>query len=389
MNSSTRRRLLCWTFGASLCAAAAPAHAADTRWAVYAGAEGQPDADRPAHGLVLVAWSARRARDAATLGVTLNTDTLRVHAAGLPLTESTTLGAQLTGELFVAGLSTDFWRDGAHVAERTFRSSYAQAQVWTRTQLADALVAEVELGGRRWLFSPQPGETGVAFALPAEAWVFEPRVRLTGWRLRDDAGFDEPTRLFPRLRGWAVGVELGMDARSSARPWGGDATRADPRNHPEQFAFRARPWAMGGAPLSERVRAQAQAEAGWARGDDDLTRRRVGGLTPYVAQVPGVPWAHDLADRYASGLLSLPVALDDLRDIELGPVIGAAALTDPRRAGDADQVGVRWGAGVALDARLDAWQVDARGGYSPSLPQRDAAGAWTLFLGAGWIGAGD
>lgn len=364
------------------------AHAAEGRWAVYAGAEGHNDAERPAHGLVLVAWSARRDRDAAMLGVTLNTDTLRLFAGGLTLSDATTLSAQVTGEAFVAGLSTDYWRDGAHVAERTFRSSYAQAQVWTRTQLADALVGEVELGGRRWFFGPQPGETGAGFRLPDEAWVLEPRLRLTAWWLREDAGFDEPNRLFPRLRGVALGVEAGVDVRSSARPWGGDATTLDPRNHPKTIAARVRPWAMGGGALSERVRAQAQLDAGWARGDDDLTRRRVGGLTPYVAQVPGVFWAHDLADRYASALVSVPFALDDTRDVELGPLFGGAALTDPHRVGDGDKVGARWGAGLALDARLGAWQVDARAGYSPSLPERDSARAWTLYVGAGWVGSG-
>lgn len=365
-----------------------PARADSTgRVAAYIAAEGQAHRERPAHGLLLLAWDAPDVLGAADAGVELNTDTLRLGLTDAPISATTTLNARLTGELFIAGLSTDYWQDGAHRAERTFRSSYVLGQVWTKTRAFDALYVEVELGLRQWFFGANGDDTGPELVLPRDAWVVEPRLRLTWWRLGDDAGWRERHRLFPRLRGYALGAELGADLRERSESWGAPE---DPRNRPTTGVARIHPWALFGWQATPGIRWQGSAEGGAAAGDeDDLTRRRIGGLNPYVAQVPGVFWASDLAGRYAHALTAVPFRVAGAGDgVELGPMVAAAVLEDLHRTGRTDELGVEWGAGAALDARLGAWQVDLRGGFSPSLTARGDAAAWSVYLGAGWADTG-
>ena len=360
----------------------APATAAQSRFTAYGGAEAHADPDRPAHGMLILAWDGVDVVGDTDLAVEFNTDTLRFAVNELALMDDTSLNAQLTGEAFIAGLSRDYWQDLVHRGDRTFTASYLQGQLWTKTRFLDALYVEAEVGLRRWFFSVNGDETGEDFRLPPEVIVFEPRLRLTWWALSDDAAWHARHRLYPRLRGWAVGVEGGLDLRTDAHNWGGGAEGPDPRNAPQKGLARVRPWALAGWQTTPSVRWQGSLEAGFAGGEDDLTRRRIGGLTPYVAQVPGVFWAHDLADRYVHMQTTLPLHVGG--DVEVGPVLAAAAMSDLHRTGDTSTYGIEWGAGLAADLRLGRWQVDARGGYSPSLSARADKAAWNVFLGGGW-----
>lgn len=357
------------------------AAAADHRLSTYAGIEAHANPDRPLHGMVIVAWDGRDVSGTTDLSLELNTDTLRFAATDVALSADTTLNFQLTGEAVVAGLLRDHWRDLEHVPERTFTASYAQAQLWTKTRFADGLYMDAELGLRRWFFGENGDETGPDFRLPPEAWVFEPRLRLTWWRLDDDAAWRDRHRLYPRLRGYALGVEGGLDLRSDSRAWG---EPDDPRNRPTMGLARVRPWFLAGWQATPDVRWQGGVEAGFAGEEDDLTRRRIGGLTPYVAQIPGVFWAHDLAGRYAHAQTSVPFRLDDAGGLEVGPMVAAAVLSDLHRTGALEDYGAEWGAGAVADLRFGAWQVDIRGGYSPSLSARADKAAWNVFVGGGW-----
>jgi hypothetical protein len=356
------------------------ASAAEPALTAYVSAEGHGDDERPLHGVLLLAYDrALSGSRGGRASAEFNTDTLRLETTGLAVDEHTTLNARLTGELFIAGLSTDYWQDLDHRRERTFRSSYLQGQVWTKSRLGTRHFVEVEIGVRRWFFDENGDETGPAFVLPPEVTVLEPRLRYTFWHLADDAGWRERHRLYPRLRGVAAGVEGGLDLRTDARPWGDPD---DPRNAPRKGIARVRPWLTGGTALAGPVRWQGALEAGLAAGDDDLGRRRIGGLTPYVAPVPGVFWAHHLSDRYAHAQLGLPVAV--FGDTEVGAVAAAALLNDRSRTGRTDAMDAEWGVGVAGDVRLGAWQVDVRAGYSPSLSARADRPAVTGLVGFGW-----
>lgn len=351
------------------------------RYTAYTSAEVHADGERPLHAVLLLAYDRRLGDHAGggRIATELNTDTLRIEVADLPVDGATTLNARLTGELFIAGLSTDYWQDLEHREERTFRSSYLQAQGFTKTRLGDAHFVEVELGVRRWFFDKNGEQTGNAFVLPPEATVLEPRLRYTFWGLADDAAWRVRHRLYPRLRGVAAGLEGGVDLRTEASRWGDPV---DPRNRPRTGIARVRSWAMGGTDVAGPLRWQGTFETGAASGDDDLGRRRLGGLTPYVASIPGVFWAHGLSDRYAHAQLALPVRA--FGEAEVGPIAGAAIANDRGRTGHSDAYDGEWGLGLAADLRLGNWQVDVRGGYSPSLSARASRPAATALIGVGW-----
>jgi hypothetical protein len=354
------------------------------RYTAYTSAEAHADDERPLHGVLLLAYE-RRLGDhggAGRFGAEFNTDTLRFDLADVPVDEHTTLNARLTGELYIAGLSTDYWQDLEHRRERTFRSSYVQAQGFTKTRIGAAHYVEVELGVRRWFFDENGDETGADFILPPEVTVLEPRLRYTYWGLADDGAWRERHRLYPRLRGFAAGVEGGVDLRTDATRWGDPG---DTRNRPRKGIARLRPWAMGGTDIAGPLRWQGTLEAGAAAGDDDLGRRRVGGLTPYVAPIPGVFWAHTLSDRYAHAQVALPVRA--FGEAEIGPIAAAAVVNDRGRTGRREAYDEEWGVGLAADLRLGHWQVDVRGGYSPSLSARASRPAATALLGVGWSNA--
>jgi hypothetical protein len=220
--------------------------------------------------------------------------------------------------------------------------------------------------------------------LPPEAFVGELRLRYTFWRLADDVSLWQPHRLFPRLRGVAFGVELGLDERSAARPWGArdpSFSPVDPRNDPSPSIVMARQWLRAGVVLQRRVRLQIDESATWMWGEDDLVRLRVGGLNPYSVPLVGAPWAGYLAGRVAALQGSLHVRLRG--EHELGLLVDGVVLDDAGRVGDA-RPGLLAGIGAFADVRAGAWQFDVRGGWSPTLRPGSVAGGVTLFAALGW-----
>lgn len=368
-------------FIASLALAAGPAGAAEHVLTAYANAEPNGHPDKRGHGVLLLAYDALDVSRTTDLAVELNTDTVRLQATEIPLKGETTLNLRLTGEYRIAGLSTDYWQEGEDRPERTFESSYVQGQLWVKGRPAGSLWMDAELGLRRWFFDQNGEKTGPDFRLPPEVWSFEPRVRATWWALDDDAAWHARHRLFPRLRGWAVGLEAGLDLRSDTHAWGDPD---DDRNRPTAGIARLRPWALAGWQFAEVARWQGTAEGALSAGDDDLGRRRVGGLEPYVAGIPGVFWGHHLSDRYGHVSTSLPFKV--WREVEAGPMAALAVVNDRGRTGDLDTYDPEWGLGAAVEARIGGWQADLRGGYSPSLSARADRAAWNALAGVGWAG---
>src|SRR5699024_7935095 len=103
---------------------------------------------------------------------------------------------------------SDYYRDGVNDSARGFWASYVNAAASAKLNLAPHFV-ELAAGARRWFFARQGG-TDPALVLPPEAWVGEVRLRYTLWKLADEPSLWEPQRLYPRLRGVAFGVELGL-----------------------------------------------------------------------------------------------------------------------------------------------------------------------------------
>ena len=370
---------------AGLGLAGTPARA--DRFTAALAAETWDDDERPLHGLALLAYDLDDLPHGARLGFEYNTDTLRVGYLGHRLSDRVAFGAQLTGEAFVAGLTTDHFLDGQSELDRSFRSSYVLGQTGLKLQVGERTWFEVEAGLRRWFFGELPDETSAALVLPVDSWSFEPRLRWTWWQLADDAAWRDRHRLFPRLRGVAVGAELGADVRDEVRAFGARDPEAfdppDTRNQPEPFALRARQWALAGWQAHPGFRLQLSESAGANVGVDDVTRTRVGGLGPYVVPVAGMPWAHNWTEHHLAGALSAHVRVAE--GIEAGPLATVVAIVDPHRDGDTDEVGVPWGVGAMVDARFGGWQVDLRGGWSPSYAEDTGKAAYSVWLGGGWV----
>jgi hypothetical protein len=355
------------------------------RIAVLGGAEANADADRPAHGVVLLAYDVEGLPGGATFGAELNTDTLRLGYTGVRVGPKAEVGVVLAGEALVAGLLPDYYVDGRSVPERAISASYLGGHAYFKAEAAPRTWFELAVGARRWIFGEFGDDTAADLTLPPDAWTVEPRLRVTWWGMDQDAGWSERHRLFPRLRGVAFGAELAVDWRSEARAWGAlDADSPEVRNRPGPLEGRARQWLLAGWQAHRMARLQLSEVAGAGVGLDDITRERLGGLSPYSLDLPGVPWAHYAADAFVSGSLGLHLRAAD--GLELGPLAGVAAINDPHRSGDQQDVGVPYGVGAFVDWRFGDWQVDARGGYSPSLAAETDAAAWTAWLSVGWGG---
>lgn len=354
----------------------------EARWTVIGGGEVWPDAPVGGHGVALVAWEGEAWVGGGRPWVEYNTDTLRVGLADVKLGERLLMGVTLTGEYAISGLLIDHFAAGENLRERGFYASHLEFEAWVKHLYPVGAWAELSVSGRRWFFAAGD-ETDPALVLPPEAWVLQPRVRLGLWRLRslDEHG---GRRLFMRLDGWAMGVEGGVELRSTARAWGaiGPAFAVpDGRNDPAGVIPQARQWALLGVPVGGWGRLEVEERAGIGFGEDDLSRVRVGGMNPYVVPIPGAPWAAWLSEAYVSGRVGLPVEVGG--GLEVGPTVGAAWLRDPDRAGR-DGMGAVWGAGATAQGWWGPWQLDVRGGVSPTWSAASDALAWSAWVSAGW-----
>jgi hypothetical protein len=364
-------------------AAASESAAADFHHTIAAAGGGEISGS-PAfggHGFVLVRYDLDGLPRQSHFAAELNTDTLRLSYDRLRF-GPVEIGFQVAGEVLIAGLLSDYYRDGANDSARGFYASYATAAAYAKLGVGPHFF-DLAVAARRWFFT-RAGATSTELTLPPEAWVAELRLRYTLWMLRPDPSLSEAQRLHPRQRGVALGVELGLDERSDATPWGARAAAfspIDPRNDPGRSIFMVRQWLRAGAALHPRVRLQLDEVAIWMWNEDDLVRLRVGGFNPYSVPLAGAPWAGYLAGKLAALDASLHVRV--WRDHEVGVVADAVVLDDPRRSGGGG-AGVLAGIGAFVDARIRAWQIDLRGGWSPTVRPGTAAGSWGFFAAVGW-----
>lgn len=334
------------------------------------------------HGFGLVRYDLDGLPRRSHFAAELNSDTLRLSYDRLRV-GPVEFGVAAAGELLIAGLLTDYYRDGVSDGARGFYASYAAAAAFAKLGVGPHFV-ELALTARRWFFT-RAGDTAAAFTLPPDAFVGELRLRYTLWMLAPDPSLYQPQRLYARLRGIALGVELGLDARSDATPWGARDPAAfappDPRNAPGRIILGARQWLRAGVAVHARVRLQLDETATWMWHEDDLMRARIGGFNPYSVPLAGAPWAGYLAGKFAAVDASMHVRV--WREHEVGVVADGVVLADPRRTGDSG-VGIVAGIGAFVDARFGAWQVDVRGGWSPTTQPGSLAGSWGIFAAAGW-----
>jgi len=368
---------------AILLAVSAHAGARHHRLTVAGGGEIYATPGFNGHGFVLVRYDLDGLPHGAHFAAELNTDTLRLSYDRIRVGRfEFAVGA--AGEALIAGLLSDYYRDGQNDPGRGFYASYATAGAAAKLDLAPHFL-ELVAGGRRWFFT-RAGATNAALILPPDAWVGEVRLRYTLWQLAADRSLWEPQRFYPRLRGVAFGVELGLDARSDAQPWGARDPAAfappDLRNDPSRAIWMARQWLRAGVVVAPRLRLQVEETASWMHGADDLVRVRIGGLNPYSVPLAGAPWAGYLADDFAAAQASLHVRVAG--EHEVGLLVDGVALADVRRTGGSDaRPGVLAGIGLFADLRVRGWQLDARTGWSPTVQPGSVAGGFTFYVSVG------
>lgn len=364
-----------------------PAHA--DRFSTALALEAWGDDTIPAHGVALLAWDTRPLWRDMRLSVEYNTDTFRFGMNGARFGKLE-VSALLTAQFGLAGLLTDYYRNGNAVPGQGFIAHQVMFDLSAKAEIASRTWFEVALSAQRFVFSEMEREgntTNPALVLPDNPLLFKPRLRYTWWNLSNDAGWRDRHRLFPRVRGLAVGAELGVDIRSNDMPWGArdpdTFTTVDLRNTPDKAAVVGTVWLKAGWQIAQWVRTQLQGNATIGQGQDDLTRDRIGGMSPYTVNLPGAPWASWLSSRYVADVWSWHFKAAE--GLEIGPLIGAVVLTDPDRIDAQSETALLWGTGLLVDWRIDdAWQVDLRGGYSPSVSERADRAAWSVWLGAGW-----
>ncbi len=292
------------------------------------------------------------------------------------------LGGEVKGEALIAGLLTDCYRHGRADPRCGFYASYVAAGGYIKS-IQTPHYLELAVTARRWFFSRE-GATAPQFILPPEIWVGEIRARYTLWKIDPDPSLWEAHRPFPRVSGYAFGVEGGVDFRSAAQDWGArDAIFAPPdyRNHPGLAVVQVKQWFYGGIRLHPRVRLQVAETAVSMWNEDDLVRVRVGGMNPYVVPLAGAPWASFLAGREASADLSLHIRT--WRDLELGTIADVVAIDDFDRTGNPSRPSVLFGTAAFADFRHKSWQFNLRAGWCPTIAKGDLT-AWSVLGSIGW-----
>jgi hypothetical protein len=343
------------------------------RLALWGAVDSTLSPEGEAHGIGRIHYELSGLPRQSRFVIDFNSDTLRLSYEGLRV-GGFEIGFLAGGEVYIAGLLGDYWKDRQKHPERGFRASWGAAGAWLKLDLAPSFL-EFSVGARRWFFNRQD-ETEKSLILPPEAWVGEFRLRYTLWLLAPDPSLWEVQRPFPRIEGIALGIELGLDARSQVFPWGArnDAV-PDLRNDPSTLVWSARQWLRVGVKLGSRVRVQLEEFGLFMSGEDDLDRARVGSLNPYVVPIAGLPWAGEIVGRLAAVQITIPIRV--WREMELGPLLGGAVIDDVDRTGKSGAVG---GIGAFVDFRLRGWQADVRGGWSPP-----TGGSLFFSLGWGWF----
>lgn len=342
----------------------APARSQAQAWEV-AGAAGAEASVAPAftgHGFVLL-QATRSETLGGTLRLTFNTDTLDVTLERLPLAERLELSLGMRGEALIAGLNIDYFERGRRVADRGFFASYLQAHARLQRHLPAHHTVELETQVRRWWFAPT-GASDDALVLPAETWHVQLRLGWIYWNIQVPRTEWEAHRLFVRVTGFAFRVGADMLMRGAPSAFGTEVApgRLEPRNDAGRGASTLRLWAAGGRRVGA-LRLAGELNGAWGRGHDDITRDRLGGLTPYVVRVPGLPWAALISARYLVAEGRLALGLGDEGAHELGVLLAGGVVNDPRRL-DLREAGLVGGGALFADLRFGSWQVHAQGGMA-------------------------
>jgi len=293
-----------------------------------------------------------------------NTDTIHLEIERVPMGKSFELSVALRGEIFFAGLLHQYYQQGLRRSELGFNASYVVLLPKIQWHVAHHHTLELVTNVRHWFFGDK--NTDPAYLLPADTWVFEPRLGYIYWKIDSPGEEYRASRLFPRIQGVAAGASVGVDVRSDVRTWGfvNTGTSIDGRNDPHKAIWTLNQWLRAGWKTGERFRLELQETANWGWFQDDITRMRVGGMNPYVVVVPGLPWSANISERLLLAQLSAHIRPKADKPQELGLLVSGGGINDPRRQGLLDDYGGIGGLALFTDLRWGRWQVYARIGWA-------------------------
>lgn len=288
-----------------------------------------------------------------------NTDTIHLEIERVPMGNDFEFSIALRGEIAFAGLLHQYYQQGLQRPGLGFFASYVVLLPKIQWHVAHHHTLEVLTNVRRWFFNNR--NTNPAYVLPADTWVFEPRLGYIYWKIDSPGEEYRASKLFPRIQGVAVGASVGVDVRSDVRAWG---FVGDGRNVPRTAIWALNQWLRAGWKTADRFRIELQETFNWGWHQDDITRLRVGGMNPYVLVVPGLPWSANISERVAIAQLSGHVRPKVGKPQELGLLVSGGTVNDPRRQGSLDSFGGIGGLALFTDLRWGRWQVYARVGWA-------------------------
>jgi len=264
------------------------------------------------------------------------------------------------GEAVISQLLNDYFQQGQRIDQYGFKASYALVHTKLQWYPGKHQTIEVLVPVRYWWFADRSATAG--YVLPANTWVFEPRIGYNYWNIDVPAEEWEAHRVFPRIKGVAFAVDGGLDVRSDSRPWGID----DGRNDPGKVIYSVNQSLRAGWQLGSLVRLQLQEWGHYGWKQDDLTRLRIGGASPYVIPVPGLPWPGLISERLLAGQLGLHLKAKASSQHEFGLLVAGGAFNDVFRVGALNTYGGAGGLALFGDLRFGPtgrYQVDIRLSY--------------------------
>lgn len=267
----------------------------------------------------------------------------------------------LEGEALISQLLNDYFQNGIRISEYGFRASYLLLDTKLQWYPGKHQTLELIASARHWWFGER-SSTSPDYALPPDAWVFEPRVGYNYWKIDVPAYEWEAHRVFPRIEGVAVGITGGLDLRSDVRVWGLD----DGRNDPGKVMYSVSQWLRAGWRLGSLVRLQLEQWGNYGWRQDDIARRRIGGVNPYVIAVPGLPWTGLISERLLAALLGVHLRPKESSPHEIGVLVGGGTFNDVDRVGALGTYGGAGGVSLHADLRFGPtgrYQVNIRASY--------------------------
>ena len=255
--------------------------------------------------------------------------------------------AFVEGEAFISQLLNDYFEQGRRINEYGFNSSYVLMNTKLQWYPGKHQTLELIVPVRYWWFADR-SNTSADYELPANTWVFEPRIGYNYWNIDVPSEEWEAHRVFPRIKGVALGIDGGVDVRSDSRQWG----LGDGRNEPGKVIYSVSQWLRAGWQLGSFVRLQLDEWGNYGWRQDDITRRRIGGVNPYVIPVPGLPWPGLISERLLAGQLGLHLKAKESSQHEFGLLVGGGAFNDVYRVGALSAYGGAGGLALFGDLRF-------------------------------------